>query len=110
MSDVIEEGLHRKGRVAVSDRAPLVHWHAGYWCVKVYENVRDVVRNIARARNGGDIDPVDDPMRVIAKHGLANDTMLPGNQVSSFVQPGGEFVKIHGPVRITTHILFAGPE
>ncbi|WP_317891729.1 hypothetical protein [Acidicapsa acidisoli] len=79
MSNVVKENLHSKGRVAVSDGAPFIHWHAVYRSMKVYENIWYVVGNIARTRNGGDINPVDDPMRIIAKHGLANDPMLPGD-------------------------------
>src|ERR1700677_1204679 len=101
MSNVVEEGLHGKSRVAITEGAPCFHGHPEHGSTEIHKNVWDVVGNIARARNGGDIDSVDNPSRVISQHRLANDTVLPGNQVSMLIQPRGEFVQIHGPIRVT---------
>ena len=53
--------------MAVTYRAPLIHGNAGSRRMQINENVRDVVGDVARARDRRDVDSVDDKAGIVAE-------------------------------------------
>src|SRR5580700_3941451 len=78
--------------------------------MQIDENVWNVVRNVAGSRNGGDIDAIENPIRIFAENRLAHDSVLPGDEISLLVQCCIELVQIHGPVLTAPHFILACPE
>src|SRR5580658_1263017 len=67
MCHVVQKCFDRERRVAVTYRAPLIHGNAGSSRMQINENIRDVVGNVARARNRRDVNSVDDKAGIVAE-------------------------------------------
>src|SRR5580658_1079388 len=78
--------------------------------MKIDQDVWNVVRNVAGSRDGSDIDAIDNKTRIATENRLANNAVLPGDQIAFVVQSCHKFVQIHWPVLIAPHIIFSSPE
>ena len=57
--------------------------------MQIDENVWNVVRNVAGSRNGGDIDAIENPIRIFAENRLAHDPVLPGDELTISIWADG---------------------
>ena len=111
--NLVEEALGGEGGVGRADRAPPLHRHADLRGVQLDREVRDGVGQVGGALHRGAVDAVLHHHRFEGRAGqdrLADDDVLPGNEVALRVEARLERVVVHRPVEAGAHVVLASPD
>ncbi len=108
----IHERLDHKRRVRMSDRAQPEARHASGRLLPVHQQIWNVVGNVLRAFDRSVIHAfLDEVLRKwrARDERLANDSLLPGQQLAACIQSGAHGVIRARPVKSTAHVVLARP-